>query len=271
MRLGISSPLAHENPHEWAFTQKKIGAGAVVFPVNCEAPEELIAAYKKEANENDLLIAEVGVWRNTLSADKGERTAAIKYAIDQLAMADEVGASCCVNIIGTSAGPIWDGGYAKNFSKETWNDAVKMIRQIIDEVKPKNTVYAIETMPWMYPTGPDEYQRLIDDVERDAFGVHLDLVNMINCPQRYFFMDEFMAESFAKLGNKIRSCHLKDIHLKREYTFQLEETFCGNGELNIKKYMESATSVSPDLPMIIEHLNTDEEYIKSMEYVKSLI
>jgi len=271
MRLGISSGLMHKSASEWAQKQVEIGASSVVFPINADATDESVSEYVRAAKDNDLLIAEVGVWKNTLSADADERKKAIDYAIRQLDLADRIGANCCVNILGTLSGPIWDGGYAGNFSKETWNEGVKIIRLIIDVVKPKNTVYSIEPMPWMYPTGPDEYLRLIDAVERDSFGVHMDLVNMINCPQRYFFMDEFIDECFEKLGTKIKSCHIKDIHLSEELTFRLEETSCGRGEFNMLKYMSSADKVSAEMPIIIEHLNTDEEYIDSMKYVKSLL
>jgi len=271
MRLGISSPLFHSTPAEWAKKQIELGSTATIFPVNSDSADSLVSEYVKEAKKNDIVIAEVGVWRNTLSANKEERKAAIEYACNQLALADKVGANCCVNIIGTSSGPIWDGGYAGNFTKETWDEAIRMIRFIIDEVKPTNTVYSIEPMPWMYPTGPDEYLKLIDEVERDSFGVHLDLINMINCPERYFFMDDFIDECFDKLGNKICSCHLKDIHLLEELTFQLRETSCGNGELNIKKYIERADMVSKDMPVLIEHLETDEEYIESFNYVRSIM
>ena len=45
-------------------------------------------------------MAEVGVWRNTLSPDPEIRKASIRYAIGQLELADRIGARCCVNILG---------------------------------------------------------------------------------------------------------------------------------------------------------------------------
>ena len=53
--------------------------------------------------------------------------------------------------------------------------------------------------------------------------------NMITTPRRYFFSEEFLEECFVKLRGTIVSCHLKDIRLKPEYTFQLEECACGCG------------------------------------------
>ena len=169
--------------------------------------------------------------------------------------------------MGTPYGPRWDGGYRDNFSSELWGMAVAMIRQVIDAVHPKHTKFCIESMPWMIPSGPDEYVRLIETVDRAEFGTHLDVVNMITSPRRYFFNDEFLEECFRKLHGTIVSCHLKDIMLKQEYTFQLEECACGEGMLDIERYIRLATAESPDMPMIIEHLTTDEEYVASVEYV----
>ena len=267
MYLGISSSLQHRSPKEWAAKHKALGLQTVNFPVSCNENVETIMAYKKAADEVGLTIAEVGVWRNTLAADPDERQCLIDYAIRRLRMADAIGAACCVNVVGTPYGPRWDGGYRDNFSRELWDMAVAMIRQVIDTARPQHTKYCIESMPWMIPSSPDEYLRLIEDVDRAEFGTHLDVVNMITSPRRYFFNDEFLHECFEKLHGTIVSCHLKDILLKPEYTFQLQECACGEGTLDINLYAKLATAENPRMPMIIEHLTTDEEYVASVQYV----
>lgn len=271
MKLGISSPLQHGSPQEWAAKHKALGLETVVFPVDYLSGEETVMAYRRAADEAGLQIAEVGVWRNTLAADPAEREKWIRYAVGQLKMADRIGARCCVNVVGTACGPRWDGGYRGNFSAECWDMAVATIRRIIDEAEPRHTFYSIESMPWMIPGSPDEYLRLLADVDRPQFGAHLDVVNMITSPQRYFFNDEFLRECFSKLGPRICSCHLKDVRLKEEYTFQLEECACGDGNLDIPLYAQLASAADPDMPMIIEHLDTDEQYVGSVGYVKSLV
>ncbi|MBR6180974.1 MAG: sugar phosphate isomerase/epimerase [Prevotella sp.] len=268
MYLGISSSLEHGSPEEWAAKHKALGLETVVFPVNCYDGEEVIMAYKKAADDAGLTIAEVGVWRNTLAADPEERRRWVDYAIQQLRMADAIGAACCVNVVGTPFGPRWDGGYRDNFSPELWDMAVAMIRQVIDAARPAHAKFCIESMPWMIPSSPDEYLRLIEDVDRAEFGTHLDVVNMITTPRRYFYNDEFLEECFQKLHGTIVSCHLKDILLKQEYTFQLQECACGEGTLDIELYARLATDENPRMPMIIEHLDADEDYVASVHYVQ---
>ena len=268
MILGISSGLEHNGPEDWAAKHKALGLKCVNFPVTCDEGREKYMAYKTAADKAGLKIAEVGIWRNTLAADPAERKKWIDYAVNQLKMADEIGALCAVNVAGTPHGPRWDGGYRDNFSRKTWDEIVSMIQEIIDRAEPKTARYSIESMPWMVPTGPDEYLKLMKDVNRPQFATHLDVVNMITSPQRYFFNDDFLRECFDKLHGRILSCHLKDIRLKEEYTFQLEECACGMGTLDINLFAELATKENPEMPMIIEHLNTDEEYISSIQYVQ---
>lgn len=268
MYLGISSSLSHTTPEDWAAKHKALGLKTVNFPVDCTAGEEKIMAYKNAADAAGLTIAEVGIWRNTLAADLSERQHWIDYSVEQLKMADRIGARCCVNVVGTPYGPRWDGGYRKNFSEELGDMAVRMIQEIIDRTAPQHTKFSIESMPWMIPSSPDEYLRLMEEVDRPAFGAHLDVVNMITSPDRYFFNDRFLEECFTKLKGRICSCHLKDINLKQEYTFQLEECACGKGTLDLELYARLATAEDPEMPMIIEHLTTDEEYIESVKYVR---
>lgn len=267
MRLGISTSLQGLSPEEWGRTLREAGCRSVVFPVDHTAPDSLIDDYVKAAADNDLVIAEVGIWRNALSRNESERKKNLQYCIDQLALAERVKANCCVNVAG-SMGERWDGGYRENFSKDAFNKLVKMIKEVIDEVKPRNTYFTIEPMPWMYPDSPECYHMLLESVSRGCFGVHMDIVNMINCPERYFFCDDFLERTFGLLGKNIKSCHLKDIKLLDEYTFQLRECPCGEGTLNIEKYVQLADRYNPDMPMIIEHLENDEAYFKSLKYVR---
>lgn len=54
MRLGISSPLKHDTPEEWAYNQVKLGCSAVVFPVGSNEPETKIIAYSEMAEKAGL-------------------------------------------------------------------------------------------------------------------------------------------------------------------------------------------------------------------------
>ena len=267
MRLGTSSPLKHDSANQWASNQIKIGCASVVFPVQSNEPEEKIIEYKKAADKAGLMIAEVGIWRNALSPDTDEKRKNMDYCVKQLRMADQIGAKCCVNVAG-AFGKRWDGAYKENFTKEARNEIIKMVREIIDRAEIKNTYFALEPMPWMIPTGPRDYLRLIDEVERDRFAVHMDVINMVNSIDRYFNPKDLIDECADLLGDRIKSCHIKDIHLCEEYTTMLRECAPGCGEFPIRYYVEKMNEINPDMPMILEHLSTDEDYLKYISYLK---
>lgn len=267
MRLGISSALEHGSPKEWAEKQKALGCKAVVFPIDSRAELSAIDAYADAARMSDLMIAEVGIWKNPLSSEPNEKKEAMEYSVAQLKLADHLKARCCVNVTGTT-GSRWDGAYPQNFSEDLWKQSVRMIQEVIDRADPQNTAFTIEPMPWMIPTGPDEYLQLIKDVNRECFAVHMDFFNMVNCPQRYLFHKQFMDECFQKLGGYIKSCHLKDVKLLPEFTFQLKECACGEGEINLEHYTRRINEIDPEMPVIIEHLQEDRDYIDSVRYVK---
>ncbi len=267
MRLGISSALAHTSPEDWAQKQEALGCRAVVFPLNCEEDPDRIEAYAEAAREHDLMIAEVGIWRNPLSPKAEEAEQNLRYCVDQLKLADRLGARCCVNIAG-AFGEIWDGYYRENFGPVAMQKTVDCIREILEKADPKQTCFTIEPMPWMIPTGPEQYLELIDRVGHPQFGVHMDLINMINSAERYFEPEAFADHVFDLLAPQIRSCHIKDVHLAQEFTFRLEECAPGQGEFPLRYYMEKAHAADPEMPVILEHLNRDEDYIKYFEVIR---
>lgn len=270
MKLGGSIAARFESAAQWGEMLEKSGFSAVTCPVTHAAPEGVVAQVLAQAARLDVVVAEVGVWKNPLSPDAAEREAALRFAKDQLAFADEIGARCCVNIVG-ARGPRWDGAYPDNFSGEAYEAIVRSIRDIIDSARPKRTYYTIEPMPWMVPDGPDEYLQLIRDVDRERFAVHLDFVNMISSARRFLSAGAFIESCFQKLGPYTKSCHAKDILLETQFTTMLRETAPGKGALDYAQVLRAANRfLAPDMPFLLEHMETDAEYAEAFRYVADI-
>lgn len=231
--------------------------------------EALEEAYIRAAKANDLLLAEVGAWSNPIDIDDGKRKQAIAHCQERLAFAERIGARCCVNIAGSS-GEIWDGPYADNLTEATFVLIVDTVREIIDAVKPTRTCYTLETMPWIYPDSADSYLRLLRAIDRSGFAVHLDPVNLINSPNRYFRNTELLDECFDKLGSHIKSCHAKDILLHPRLTVHLDEVRPGLGALDYRTFLRRVSRLDPDTPVMLEHLSTAEDYKHAAAYVRSV-
>ena len=183
-----------------------------------------------------------------------------------LAVADAVGARCCVNIAGSLHPTGWDAPYPGNLSADVFAQTVDNVRTIIDAVKPRTTRYSLEPMPYVIPDSPDGYLELLKAVDRPAFAVHLDPVNMINCPQRYYDNAAFLRECFAKLGPWIVSCHAKDTLMEERLTVHINEARPGQGRLDYHVFLEEMSRLPVDTPLILEHLPA-EEYPAARAYV----
>jgi sugar phosphate isomerase/epimerase len=265
MRLGLSLHTDFEEPDAIARTFVDAGYSAAVCPpVTLDQPER-IRAIREAFARHDVMLAEIGVWNNMLHPDPAQRSANVKANAVALALGDELGVACCINIAGSFNPTLWDGPHPRNLSAEAFELTVQNVRQIIDAVSPRRTRYCLETMPWVIPDSVDSYLRLIEAIDRPMFGVHLDPVNMINCPARYYDNAGFLRECFARLGPWIVSCHGKDILMQDRLTVHLDEVRPGLGTLDYQVYLKELSQLA-DVPLIIEHL-PKEEYPAARDYI----
>ena len=269
MRLGAPIFETCADPDAWIAAVQRCGYRAAYCPVKPGTDAATIRAYAEAAERADVVIAECGAWSNPLSADEDTRRAAIAKCQATLALADAIGARCCVNIAG-SRGTKWDGPHAADLTPETFDLIVQTVREIIDAVKPVRTFYTLETMPWMYPDSADSYLKLIRAIDRERFAVHLDVVNLICSPQRYFANAALIRECVAKLGPQIKSCHAKDIALADRLTVHLDEVRPGLGGLDYRTLLRELNGLDPDLPLMLEHLPNEHEYDQAASYVRSV-
>jgi sugar phosphate isomerase/epimerase len=269
MRIGGDIKKGYQSPEEWISLVKEYRYSAVTTPIGHEAPADLKQAYVDLAKKNNVVIGEVGIWRNTLSFNAAEAKANIEYSKERLSLAEEIGANCCVNIVG-ARGELWDGCYEDNYSEDVYSLIVDVTREIIDSVNPKRTFFTLEPMPWMLPDSPDSYLQLIKDIDRKGFAVHLDFTNMINCPERFVKRDLFIEECFGKLGPYIKSVHVKDVIMENILPCVIREVMPGKGVIDYKKVVRHCEKLSKEMTVFVEHLQTHEEYLEASGYVRRI-
>ena len=269
IRLGGPLFTPYDTPEGWAAAVVSAGYRAAYCPLPLEAEDSEVQAYARAAGTAGIVIAEVGTWSNPLSRDAAERQAALRRCQHGLDLADRIGTRCCVNIAGSCA-PIWDGPHPDNLTEETFDRVVASVREIIDAVRPARTVYTLETMPWAFPDSVDSYLRLLRAIDRPAFGVHLDPVNLVCSPQRYFNNGTLIKDCFERLGPYIKSCHAKDIILRDQLTTHLDEVRIGLGGLDYRIYLHELDRLPGEIPLMLEHLPGEADYRLAAEAVRSV-
>lgn len=217
---------------------------------------DIQAAFKKEG----LMIAECNAWGNMLDSDPAKRKAMRKRVCDQLAVADEVGAQCTVNYFGSFAPNSKYGPHPDNLTDKGFDACVETAREIVDAVKPRRAKFCLEMMQWLYPDSAESYLDLIKAVDRDAFAVHLDPVNIVVSPRLYFNTGDLLRNCFKLLGPWIVSCHAKDIKLDGKLSLHLDEVRIGLGNMDYKTYLTELNKLGREIPLMLEHLPSKEEY-----------
>ena len=268
VRLGGPVFLKSDDPRELTREHRRLGYSAAYCPPADGKDTARVAAIRDAFAAENVVIAEVGAWKNMLDPDPAVRKANLDYVTERLALADAVHARCCVDIAGSYNPKYWYGMHPKNLSQEFFDATVDNCRRAIDAVKPTRTRFTIEMMPWSLPNGPDAYVRLIGAVDRRAFGVHLDVCNVINSPERFYNSTAVIQECFRTLGQWIVSCHAKDLAWIPEYNVHFAEVVPGRGEVDYATYLTEVSRLSVDAPLMLEHLKTPEEYDEARQYVK---
>jgi sugar phosphate isomerase/epimerase len=267
MRLGGPVFVEELNPDTWIQALRQSGYRAAVWPIGNDADEATTRDYADAAKRADIVISEVGAWSNPISTDASAQKAALAHCKKQLALAESVGARCCVNIAG-SRGEQWDGPHPDNFSDDTFAFIVDTVRDIIDAVRPERTFFTLETMPWVFPDSADSYLALLKAIDRKAFAVHFDPVNMISSPRVYYRNGDMIKDFIAKLGPYIKNAHAKDIRLAGKLTVHLDEVLPGTGALDYKVFLAEMNKLDPDTSLIVEHLPSAELYRQASDFIR---
>lgn len=260
VRLGGPVFLQTQDPEEIAQAHRKLGYGAAYCPSVKLSDASRIKAIRDAFAKNRVVIAEVGRWVNLMDADPAKRKVHLDQVTEGLALAEEVGALCCVDIAGSKNEKVWYGPHPDNLSKAFFDEAVENARQIIDAVKPKRAKFCYEMMGWALPDSVDSYLKMLKAVDRTGFGVHLDPCNLINSPQQFYRSTDLLHECFNRLGKQIVSCHAKDLSWEIEMNVHFKEVRPGIGALDYKVYLQRLAQLPHQPPLMMEHLSNAQEY-----------
>ncbi len=267
LRLGGPCFAKTEDPEELALAHRRLGYRAAYCPGVSLKDADRIRALAEAIAKHDVVIAEVGRWCNLMDPDVEKRRKNLQTVTEGLALAEAIGARCCVDIAGSFSATSWFGPHPENLSQKHFDAAVENARKIIDSVKPKRARFCYEMMGWALPDSPDSYAKMIKAVDRSAFGVHLDPCNLVNSPDRFYHNTALLNECFDKLGQWIVSCHAKDLTWDVEMNVHFREVAAGKGSLDYTTYLRRLAELPQNAPLMLEHLSGAEEYNAAREHI----
>jgi sugar phosphate isomerase/epimerase len=263
---GHGLPTGSEDVAAFARAHVAFGYGAAYCPPVEIGDADRLAVIERAFAAENVMIAEVGIWRNLITPDDAARKAHMAFAAEKLAIADAVGAKCAVSYIGSYQAGSDYAPARKNLGREAFDACVETVRALIDAVKPKRAKFALEMMQYSLPDSVDCYRDLIRAIDRPQFAAHLDPVNLIMTPRQYWNSGALIRECFEKLGPWIVSCHAKDIVLHHQAALHLDEIIPGKGELDYRTYLTELDRLGGGVPLMLEHL-TDADYAVARDHI----
>lgn len=270
LRIGGPSFRKEDDPEKLALAHRELGYSAAYCPNVSLNDRERIKAVRLAFEKHNVVVAEVGRWCNLLDPDAEKRKKNLQIVTEGLALAEEIGALCCVDIAGSFNPKVWFGPHPENFSKTFFDAAVENARKIIDAVKPTRAKFCYEMMGWAIPESPDRYLKLLKAVDRKQFAVHLDVCNLINSPEKFYNNTALINECFDKLGKWIVSSHAKDLTWDVEMNVHFREVIPGTGSVDYKTWLTRLAQLNHTPPLMIEHLATEKEYLQARDFIKGI-
>jgi sugar phosphate isomerase/epimerase len=269
IRLGAPVSVPGDDPEALARAHRAKGYRAAYCPAIRLDDRERIRATAEAFARHDVVIAEVGRWVNLLDPDPEARRKNVATVTEGLALAEAVGARCCVDIAGSFSTTSWFGPHPENLSPRFFDAAVENARRILDAVKPTRTTFAYEMMAWSLPDSADASLRMLKAVGRKAFAVHLDPCNLVNCPERYYRSSDLIRECYAKLGPHVASVHAKDLAWDVEMALHFREVRIGLGSIDHGVWLAEHARLCPEAPLMLEHLPGEAEYDAARDHLRA--
>ncbi len=279
MRLGatISSYFTDADPEAYVAECTRQGYRAAPCPPVGIAEQDKIRAIQSAFSRADIVIGEVQAWVNALDPRPEMKRKHEQIIAETLAVADDLNAVCCVTVAGTldpQNNDASDMPHPDNFSESAFEGVVDWATRILKAVKPRRTKLGLEMSPWTPLDSPDSYLKILKAVDHPALAVHLDPCNAILTPRMLWSTTELINRCFDTLGPWIISCHVKDLTYSKSVAklrhVSFMEVVPGRGAMDYRTFLRRADAISPDLPIIMEHLPKPQDYKAGARFIRSI-
>lgn len=252
---------------------KKTGPGEMVtkirdqgFTASIATADDWMAANDSQVKEllaacaqHDLVIFEVGGYRNLLHTVEASRQENLKRIAQCLETAERINCKMVGTISGSRnpEGNQWADNYAvhpDNWTMETWQLLISGLRQILKDTAGLKAAIGMEAQVTTNLDGPLAHKRLIEDVGDPRIKVNFDPTNMVHL-SNHFHTTELINQCFDLLGEDIYGCHAKDSYvLPHEQTVHVQEVCPGRGSLDYETYLVRLSRMKWARALLPEHI-----------------
>lgn len=199
------------------------------------------------------------------AASSDNRASEAERTVRLLELAEETG---CLNV-GTCLANKQSILFDSESRSQKYYDNARATCELIARKAEKRGLKARLQIELVYTTvtwKPAKLVQLLDDIASSNVQGHMDIANCFTFDHLYN-QAVFIRESFRAFRDRpFCSAHLKDIlPLAESYFPGLYEVLVGDGAMDIPTYLQCLNEVSPDMPVLIEHMHRMDDIKRSYE------
>ena len=228
--------------------------------------------------DNDLPICAISGYTNIVHPDLDERKRRVDYLKEIIRNARSFGTPYVISESGTfNSESDWVHD-DKNKTEEGYDAARTVLAELAKEAVDHGSIFLLETYVNNVIGSVEETVRIFNDINSPGMELLMDPTNYFeshNIDQ----MDPILNQVFDTLADKVRVAHAKDVKRSGDdksekhadigdsdalesHTFrgvgEIELPAAGLGELNYDLYVKRLAEKSPNVPLIIEHLDESD-------------
>jgi len=209
------------------------------------------------ADEGVRLYQATGFWQNLVTPDETQRSEAVRVLQAALRLAGCLGARG----IDTGPGSVNPDGpwfpHPYNWTQTARHQLIKSLREAAPAAEDAGVYLSLEGHQLVTLESPEVTAEVIDAVGSPWVRSDYDSANWIT-RREVFDTGPALDRHFDILGNRIISCHAKDIWIENRLALHLQDGCPGKGLLDFRTLFRRMEALSPDYPVIAEGNNTEE-------------
>lgn len=264
------------------FTDLDLSAGQIT-----DAKARLVA---DTFRDHDLPICAISGYTNITHPDLEERGRRVGYLKEIIRNARKFGTPYVISESGTfntESDWVHDD---KNKTEEGYETARGVLEELAQEAYDHGAVFLLETYVNNVIGSLAETERIFADIQHPGLELLMDPTNYFethNIDQ----MDDVLNAVFDSVGDRVRIAHAKDVkrsgddksekhadigdeNALESHTFrgvgEIELPAAGLGELNYELYLQRLSEKSPNVPLIIEHLD-ESDVPRAKQFVDGIL
>ncbi len=276
--IRLATGLARTGNEDFEVMAKRVRDGGYTAVVTSPdpwhgMPESEMAQVRAALKKYDVVVYEVGGYRNMLHTVEAERQKNLKHLARCIEAADKIGCPM-VGTISGSRDPqnLRADNFAPhpdNWTEATWKLLISGVRQVLKDTAGCKAVLGMEAQVTTNQDNPKAHRRLLDDVGDPRLKVNLDPTNMVHF-YNYYHTTDLVNECFDLLGEDIMGCHAKDTYIiPDQQTVHVQEVCPGRGVMDYETYLVRMSKMKWPRALLPEHIPGDQ-YIEAKNYIEKV-